>query len=426
MAKKIRAALVCMLLCTGASMAQDTSVYFKFASQAGRKQFTQNVMNNNILKYLRLPLTDSTEEDWQGTFWAMELMQYKQPWVKEKITSAFTGIEKRSIGFQRALLEFCYTNYAKEFSTPIQALKKATVDPKIFAMCCEYLFQSGSANPRSGQPLAVVLKNEINAKFPGQQEHPILKMLLANRAADNYAAVKKILPLLFSNQFLPGKRVVYSLQRKNRNYPGIVLVRDSSGNFVRDDKGGIFYVQQLARSITNLPTYLTNGNTPQGIFRMQGFAVSASNFIGPTPNIQLAMPYEIRVNIFMADNSITDTAWTADLYRKLLPAACRNYFPLMGSYYASQAGRTETIAHGTTIDPAYYKGSSYWPHTPTLGCLCTKEIWDAAGKRTESNQQLLVNALTKAGGADGYLVVLELDNQQLPMNIKEITGYIKK
>jgi hypothetical protein len=418
MLKKITAVLVCMLY-AGACTAQDTEVYFKSASQAGRKQFTQNVMKNNILKYLQLPLTDSTEEDWRGTFWAMELIQYRQPWVKEKISTAFIGIEKRSISFQRALLEFCYTNYAKEFSTPVMALKKATADPKIFAMCCEYLLRNTAI-------AAGNLNKEINAKFPGQQEHPILKMLSAGREPGNYAAVQKMLPVLLSNQFLPGKRVVYSLQRKNRNYPGIVLIRDSTGNFVKDDKGVIFNVPQLARSITNLPSYLTNGNTPQGIFRMQGFAVSTSNFIGPTPNIQLAMPYEIPVKSFMADSTITDTAWTADLYKQLLPAVCRNYFPLMGSYYASQAGRTETIAHGTTVDPAYYKGTSYWPLTPTLGCLCTKEIWDATGKRTESNQQLLVNALAKAGGADGYLVVLELDDKQMPVSIKELAGFIKK
>jgi hypothetical protein len=420
MRKKITAALVSMLLCAGVCVAQDTAaVYFKFASQAGRKQFVQNIVKNTIDKYLKAELTDSTEDDWRGAFWAMELMQYKQPWVKEKISMAFNGIENRSVGFQRALLELCYTNYSKEFVKEVTALKQFTTDEKIFAMCSEYLLRNAAIAVGN-------LKKEIDAKFPRQQENPILKMLLANRGADNYTAVKKVLPVLFSNQVLPGKRVVYSLQRKNRNYPGIVIIRDSTGSFVKDDKGDIFNVPQLARSITNLPTYLTNGNTPQGIFRMQGFAVSSSNFIGPTPNIQLAMPYEIAVRSFMADSTIADTLWTADLYKQLLPAACRNYFPLMGSYYASQAGRTETIAHGTTIDPAYYKGASYWPLTPTLGCLCTKEIWDAAGKRTESNQQLLVNALAKAGGADGYLVVLELDDKQLPVSIKEVAAFIKK
>lgn len=427
MVKRMAVLLLCSLL-SAAAMAQDTAVYFKFASQAGRKQFTRNVMNNNILKYLNQPLTADTEGDWQGAFWAMELMQYRLPWIQQKISTAFIDIEQRSIGFQRALLEFCYTLYSNVFAKEVTALRSTTTDPKIFAMCNEYLYRSsgyaavGNELPR----YALYLKKAIALKFPGQEENPLLKMLLAGYKNEDYTTVKKILPVLLSNNFLPGKRVVYSLQRKNRNYPGIVLVRDSAGNFVRDDKGGVFYVQQLARSVTNLPTYLTNGNTPQGIFRMQGFDVSASNFIGPTTNIQLMMPYETSIKHFMADSTITDTTWTADLYKRLLPAACRNYFPLMGSYYASQAGRTEIIAHGTTIDPAYYKGASYWPHTPSLGCLCAKEIWDAAGKRTESNQQLLVNAVVKAGGADGYLVVLELDDRPLPVSIKEVAGFIKK
>jgi hypothetical protein len=420
MGKKITVATVCMLLCVVACMAQDTAVYFKFASRAGRSQFVQNVTANTIMKGLDTPLTDSTEADWQGSFWAMELLRYKTTRVKEKISAAFKDIDNRSTGFQRALLELCYANYPFAFKTDITGLKQRTTDAKIFAMCCEYLYRIAEQSPATNKPLAVYLKKEIDAKFAGQQEHPILKMLLAGRIATGYTAVKKILPVLLSKSFLPGKRVVYSLQRKNRDYPGIAIVRDSSGNFIKNNTGSVFYVPQLARSITNLPAYLTNGNTPQGIFRMQGFAVSSSNFIGPTPNIQLAMPYETTVPHFLADSSIADTTWTTGVYQQLLPASCRSYFALMGTYYASQAGRTETIAHGTTIDPAYYKGASYWPHTPTLGCLCTREIWDAKGKRTESNQQLLVDAIIKAGGADGYLIMLELDDKQMPVDIKEI------
>jgi hypothetical protein len=419
MRKKIAAALVCMLLCAGACMAQDTAaVYSKFASQAGRKQLVQNLTKNSIDKCLNGPLADSTEDDWKSAFWAMELLQYKVPWAKVRISLAFDSIEKRSIGFQRALLECCYTNFGNDFTAEVAALKQLTADEKIFAMCCEYLLKNTAVQAGN-------LKQEIDAKFPGRQENPILKMLLVGRKADDYAALKKLLPVLLGKNFLPGRRVVYSLQRKNRNYPGIVLVRDSAGNFVRDDKGGIFYVPQLARSITNLPGYLTNGNTPQGIFCMQGFEVSRSNFIGPTPNIQLTMPFETSIKFFLKDSTVTDTVWTPALYKRLLPAVCQNYFPLMGSYYASQAGRTEVIAHGTTIDPAYYKGASYWPHTPTLGCLCTKELWDAAGKRTESNQQRLVNAVKKAGGADGYLIVLELDDKQLPVSVNEVMAYMK-
>ena len=220
---------------------------------------------------------------------------------------------------------------------------------------------------------------------------------------------------------------MYSIQRKNRDYPGIVIVRDTAGEFIRDDSGTVFNVPQLARSVTNLPGYLTNGNTPQGIFRMFGFDVSKSSFIGPTTNIQLTMPGETSLQHFFKDSTIIDTAWTIGWYKKLLPKKIKNHSPLYESFYAGKAGRTEIIAHGTTVDPAYYKGKIYFPLTPTQGCLCTKELWSAAnGKRIYSDQQKLVNALVQAGGADGYAVVIELDDENLPVNFNEILPLILK
>ena len=96
------------------------------------------------------------------------------------------------------------------------------------------------------------------------------------------------------------------------------------------------------------------------------------------------------------------------------------------SFYAGLAGRSEIIAHGTTVNPAYYKNQSFYPHTPTVGCLSTKEIWSPIdGKRIESNQQKLVDALKKAGGADGYVVVIELEDKKQPVTLQEIMPYIK-
>ncbi|HSQ44435.1 MAG TPA: hypothetical protein VLM16_05535, partial [Ginsengibacter sp.] len=136
----------------------------------------------------------------------------------------------------------------------------------------------------------------------------------------------------------------------------------------------------------------------------------------------LSMPIEENIKAFMRDSSITDTTWNIDYYKKLIPADLQNYLPLFYSYYAGLAGRTEIIAHGTTIDPAIYLKQPYYPLTPTSGCLCTKEIWN--GKRLESDQQKLVNALLKADGANGYCVVIELDDAQSAVTLKDILPYI--
>jgi len=200
------------------------------------------------------------------------------------------------------------------------------------------------------------------------------------------------------------------------------LIRNADGNFVKDSSGNLFHIPQLARSISNLPGYLRNGNTPQGIFKMYGFGVSMSNFIGPTANVQMGMPVELSIQKFFDDSTILDSTWTIDWYQKLIPKKLQNYLPLYGSYYSGIAGRSEIIAHGTTIDPNYYSGKPFYPLTPTQGCLCTKEIWD--GKRLESDQQKLVNGLLKAGGANGYCVVLEIDDKQATVTIKDILPYL--
>jgi hypothetical protein len=186
-------------------------------------------------------------------------------------------------------------------------------------------------------------------------------------------------------------------------------------------------VAQLARSISNLPFYLVDGNTPQGIFRMSGFAVSSSRFIGPTQNIQLSMPYEIPPDSFLVTPSSGDTTWSVDRYRDLLPSSWRLYEPAYQSYYAGQAGRTAIIAHGTTIDAAYYTGKTYYPQTPSLGCLCTHESWSPEnGERLESDQQKLVDAVKRAGSGTGYAVVVELGDQKTPVTLPEVLPLIRQ
>jgi hypothetical protein len=288
-------------------------------------------------------------------------------------------------------------------------------------MCAEYLLQI-----KKDTVGVNTIQELLNAKFADQGIiNPILYMLQIHISEQNkkgFFLSKDLLKELFSNKFLPGETVMYSLQRKNRDYPGLVIIREKNGNFISDSNGNIFNVPQLARSITNLPCYLTNGNTPQGIFVMHGFDVSMSSFIGPTANVQLSMPVETSLQHFFNDSTIADTVWNMDYYKKLVPEDLTNYLPLYYSYYAGLAGRTEIIAHGTTIDPNIYANKPYFPLTPTQGCLCAKEIWN--GKRLESDQQKLVNALLKAGGANGYCVVIELDDTQSAVTLEDVRQFI--
>jgi hypothetical protein len=390
--------------------------FFKDAIKEKRVKVHNNIINNLIVKNLSVPLSDSTEEDWQGAFYAIQVIQYNEPWITEKIKIAFEVPQKRSTGFQSSLLELVYSLYPAEFLTEVIELAKQTKQPKILAACAEYIF----INQQREKYKSLLLKKIHELSNDAEEKINPYLITIRNKLMYPNISVPPISDFL-SKDYLSQNIIVYSFQRKNRNYPGMVIVRDKEGNFIRNQKGAVFSVPQLARSVTNLPGYLSDGNTPQGIYKITGFEISRSTSIGPTPNIQLLLPFEKRASV---SNSIS-TTFTAN-YAALLPASWMTYYPIFESYNAGMAGRTEIIAHGTTVDPEYYYGKPYYPLTPTQGCLCTKELWsNIDGRQLESNQQKLVNAIKKAGGANGYWVVIEIDDQPKPVSLAEILPFIK-
>lgn len=401
--------------------AQESVVTFPFTTASYRHQFDSALIAWSILSNLKSPLRDTDDEyDFQSAFWPMELTLYQTPYVRERLSFAFSHILSRSTYFQQRLLEVVYTNWPGNFSESVAQLMRATDSPRVFAMCAEYLWRGGRFEKEKG-----VIRALMKRKFDTVRTNPVLMMLRA-RLEEKPPGPLPPLSDLFSEQFAPGLTVTYSFQRKDRDYPGLVIVRRPDGHFVRDSAGGVFSVPQLARSITDLPFYLTNGNTPQGVYRMSGFAVSSSRFIGPTPNIQLSMPYEIPLDSFLVSPTPGDTLWSINGYRMLLPSSWQTFQPVYEAYYAGQAGRTAIIAHGTTINQDYYRGQPYFPQTPSQGCLCTHESWSPlTGIRLESDQQKLVNAVHSAGNGTGYTVVIELGNGDTPVRLREVLPAIR-
>ncbi len=399
--------------------AQNKPVQYFFTTADFRAEFHDALIkwsiNSNLAASLDQP---QGQYDFKSAFWPMELIGYKSAFVKQRLTYAFQQVNKCSISFQRGLLEVVYTNWPDSFTAQVSRLLLDTENPKIFAMSAEYLLQYNKEQYRE------MVIGELKRKFQGKRAGPILRML-SDRLSPKAPANRPPMADLLSLQFAPGLTVLYSFQRPDRKYAGRVIVRKPDGTFVRDSLGRLFSVPQLALSVSNLPFYLTNGNTPQGIYRMSGFDVSNSRFIGPTTNIQLSMPFEIPVDSFIISRPPgMDTTWELQKYKILLPESWRTYPAIYHSFFAGEAGRTAIIAHGTTIDPDYYKGTTYFPQTPSLGCLCTFESWSADGYRQRSDQQQLVNAVKKAGNGVGYAVVIDLADKKAPVSIAEVNRLV--
>jgi len=100
---------------------------------------------------------------------------------------------------------------------------------------------------------------------------------------------------------------------------------------------------------------------------------------------------------------------------------------MMEAWGAGKIGRTAVIAHGTALDPEYFKGKPFYPLTPSQGCLCAKELWNVTtGKLLMSEQFNLVSAFLSGVGNKGYLYVINLDNQQKAVSRLEVEALVKK
>ena len=124
----------------------DVPLYTSYTTDAARVKLYDRLVKNTITKNLSIPLTDSTEENWQNAFTAMEVLDFKTPFTLAKLHTAFHGIELRSVDFQKALMEVIYCLYPKTFSSGVIRLLNNSVDPKVFAMCTEYLILHDTAN----------------------------------------------------------------------------------------------------------------------------------------------------------------------------------------------------------------------------------------------------------------------------------------
>ncbi len=406
--------LLSFSIVSGCPAQNDTTFSFKNAKKENRERLYA-ALTRIINKNLQLPLTDSTKENWQYALDAVKLLQLKTPYIKDCILSAFETDKKKSLAFDIALMQTVYSLYPDSFIPQVKRLL-STKDSRLFALCANYLLQNDSGNIFRGELKKMCMPNALNAN-----DSTILDCLRHDIENTDTFLSPQQLKLLLKKDFLKGQIIMYSFQRHCRDYPGVVLIREVNGNFVTTDSPNIFSVPQLGRSLGNYAYYFPGGNTPQGIYQMRGFAISRSNSIGPSPNIQMAMPFEIPPNVFCKDTTITDSVWDIARYRALLPDTLKNYYPLYQSYFAGKAGRTEIIAHGTVVDPEYYKKQAYYPHTPGEGCLSSVELWDTvSGKRLFSNQQKICDALKAIGGAYGYCLVIELNDVKKPVAIEDI------
>jgi hypothetical protein len=398
-----------------------SSLYSPKTLQQERIKQQAGLWKYSILPVLNLTPDSTNEHQFQGALWAISQFMLQNDTTKQILDSLFANYNNINSDTKRAMMEVVYGLYKGKYLKEVQAKWPAEENEKVAIMMLAHIYQTednATDFPTMKEKVAKILQAGNN---------PIIEefwsfYFMGKKNYNNPPLIE-----LFRNQQNLHTKTIYSIQRKNRDFPGLAIIQNADGSFVKDEKGQLKTFVQLARSASNLPYFITNGSTPQGIFRIDSTEVSRNQFIGPTPNIQLRMPNEIPGDSFFIkpNQPITNDSIYLLEYNKILPVKWRTA-SMQQSYYAGKVGRSEIIAHGTTIDPKYFIGKPFYPCTPTLGCLCAKEIWDPkTGKLIQSDQLDLVNAFLSTPGADGYLFVINIDDQQKAVDPLQLQQLVK-
>jgi hypothetical protein len=397
-------------------------IYTDFVLYNRRVTLEKDLRERIIGKHFAMPLDSSSEDGYLSGCWAVSQFLFDGPEVLEGFGRLFAGYDSLSYDTRRALLEAVYAVAPTRYISEVGAVLDRETDARLFTLCAVYLYRQDTSTEKTNQ-----LKIRLVEKFPADTLAVLqeLSTWLSYHTADLRTKLPDIGELLRYRRG-EGQKVIYSFQRWDRDYPGLAIVQNADGGFVRDGQGRLQVFGQLARSGPGLPYFITNGNTPQGIYSIQGTDVSRTNFIGPTPNLQLLLPFEGDWGKYFHDSSLVSID-SLSLYRQLLPPGWRLYAPMMEAWAAGRTGRTEIIAHGTTIDPEYFKGKPFYPLTPTMGCLCAKELWNpTTGHLLVSEQNNLVNAFLSTPGRKGYLIVINIDDQRRAVSREEVEALVRQ
>ncbi len=171
--------------------------------------------------------------------------------------------------------------------------------------------------------------------------------------------------------------VVFVACRPDRSQPCLLTIRQKNSKFLLSG-GGAFNLPALAYSRLGLPFHHENGETPAGVYFIDG--------VMPIADKQLEFGRNRRLILNFADETAV---------KNILPPSELEKNWWRESLLAKTLGRTNLRAHGTGMrntDPA----STHPYLVPSVGCLKLRE--GSYPERNFDDQRLLLDALMRAQG----------------------------
>lgn len=400
-----------------------------------RQQQVRQVRPDNY-DLSRHPVTDAKAAHWRNLLWTTAIVEPQEPFVAEAIAQMVSLTSQPQLSTaQQATVDMAmqvatqlylsnpavYASVGAQFGQTIDRSQNS----EWVAMALAALVRVGLSPEQRHQ-----LTARIQQRFPQWADDVYLYTTLRDVAERDSPPPLPPLTDLLNWSIAPGQLQMMVFCQSDRGELCHAVLKDRNGRFVRQN-GQLWSVPLLLRSIHELEWVFTRGETPQGIYRIEGTRapdLASVRAYGSFSLVKLFVPMEVGVQEFVPGQGST---WSGGLaaYQALLPPSWRGYFAMQQSYWAGRVGRGLFRIHGSGETPSFFTNNNRYPDSaawnPTLGCLSAIELYDDAGRLQQADMPKILEALRAIGGQNftGYLVVVEtpgMSQEQLEATIADL------
>ncbi|HEY9615943.1 MAG TPA: hypothetical protein V6C64_03835 [Microcoleaceae cyanobacterium] len=399
-----------------------------------RDQQTRQIRPENF-DLQRFPVTNQTESHWRNILWTTAVVEPQEPFVADSLTQilslmtqpGLSDSQMRTIdmavkvGTQLYLVDrSLYAGIKQRF---LQAVQQSS-DAEWVAVSLSSLAKFNLANDELQR-----LITQVKQRFPRWSSNVYLQTTLQDLQASLQAPDLPPLADLLNWTIAPKQLHAYAICRSDRDVLCRLIVKDRNGEFLRQGDQ-LWSVPLLLRSIHNLSWNFVRGQTPQGIYRIEGSVPQPDDEFfrayGQFSLVNLYVPFEAGAKQFFPGRSGSFAGSLTD-YLGLFPPSWRNYWAIQQSYWAGKIGRGLFRIHGTGDSPDFFSRKNKNPDSlnwnPTIGCLSALELYNEQGQLLEADMPKILQAFEMVGGKNyaGYLVVVDVPGDvKTPIALHEI------
>ncbi len=368
------------------------------------------------------PVIDANEKHWRNILWTTAIVEPQEPFVVQSLSTilsyarspGLSASQRRTITMAFQVGTQLYLNHPNIYG----ALGQQLMDTVNASANSNFVALSLSGLTKSALPPAQIqsLSNLVRQRFPQWSQDVVLSTTLMD--VNEKIAPTPVPPLrdLLNWTVAPGQLHLYVICGRDRNALCTAVLKDPQGQFMRE-AGRLWSTPLLLRSLHGLSWNFSRGETPQGIYRIEGTVPQPDTeffrAFGRFSLVNLYVPFEPGAKAFLPGRA-GKFSGSLQAYQSMLPPSWRSYAPIQQSYWAGRMGRGMFRIHGSGEDPNFFsklpRDGAAAPWNPTIGCLSALETYDATGRLQQSDMLRILGALRTAGGQNftGYLIVAEV------------------